>query len=35
VEDAIGRAAARLKEGVKDEERKADLSHVSAPRVER
>ena len=35
VEDAIGRAAARLKEGVKDEERKADLSQVSPPRVER
>jgi hypothetical protein len=35
VEDAIERAAARLKGGVKDEERKADLSQVSPPRVER
>ena len=35
VEEAIERAAARLRDGVKDEERKADLSQVSAPRVER
>lgn len=35
VEEAIERAAARLKEGVKAEERKADLSQVPAPKAER
>jgi hypothetical protein len=35
VEEAIERAAARLKDGVRTQERKADLSQVPAPRVER